>query len=310
MPHDWFVRAHDSDEEKGPLTVSELKKLFADGQLPGECLVRRDDMDEPRRADSIRGLVPKPESAEPSTGEEESEVATRRPRRSSRLDKARGSGTFGSPGSLGMALVILLGLCAVLGGIAVYSGFGQNALLSDLAQGVEKTDAELIANDDFYAGVGLLQILMLVITAIVYLVWLYRVSANQRPLGVSRPKYSPGWAIGGWFVPFLNLVRPYQVVREIWDTGSDLASRSETSRRRHSSVPGTLVIFWWGSWIIDTGLSNIASRMMSGAEDLESMQTGTTAMMASDAVSMLSAILAALVVHRITSWQVLAHDAE
>ncbi len=38
--------------------------------------------------------------------------------------------------------------------------------------------------------------------------------------------------------------------------------------------------------------------------------TATTAMMASDAVSMLSAILAALVVHRITSWQVLAHDAE
>ncbi len=60
MPHEWFVRAHDSDEEKGPLTASELKQLFRDRQLPGNCLVRRDYMDEPRSASSIRGLVPRP----------------------------------------------------------------------------------------------------------------------------------------------------------------------------------------------------------------------------------------------------------
>ncbi len=68
------------------------------------------------------------------------------------------------------------------------------------------------------------------------------------------------------------------------------------------------MIAWWGCWLIDNGFSNAASRMMSGAEELESIQTATTVMMASDAISMLSAILALLVVHRITSWQVLARD--
>ena len=40
--------------------------------------------------------------------------------------------------------------------------------------------------------------------------------AIETALGANNLKYTPKWAVGCFFVPFLNLVMPYQVVREIW----------------------------------------------------------------------------------------------
>ena len=52
-------------------------------------------------------------------------------------------------------------------------------------------------------------------TATAVLMWVHRAYRNLPALGARDMAYSPGWAVGWWFIPFLNLVRPYQVVREI-----------------------------------------------------------------------------------------------
>src|SRR5215831_12432517 len=56
---------------------------------------------------------------------------------------------------------------------------------------------------------------LFVITAVVFITWLY---SEYRQLDRSNApaRFAPGWAIGGWFVPFLNLVRPLQVVEDVW----------------------------------------------------------------------------------------------
>ncbi|MEP7105704.1 MAG: DUF4328 domain-containing protein [Chloroflexota bacterium] len=46
--------------------------------------------------------------------------------------------------------------------------------------------------------------------------WCHRVYRNLPALGVHATRFTPGWAAGWWFVPLFNLVRPYQVLREIW----------------------------------------------------------------------------------------------
>jgi uncharacterized membrane protein YfbV (UPF0208 family) len=56
-----------------------------------------------------------------------------------------------------------------------------------------------------------------VVTAIVYLCWLYRVSTNLPALAVNAQTYSPGWSVGYWFIPFVNLVCPYQAVKEVFE---------------------------------------------------------------------------------------------
>ena len=63
----------------------------------------------------------------------------------------------------------------------------------------------------------------LIVAAFAFLIaWTSRLYRNLRPLGVRRLRFTEGWAIGGWFVPFVNLVRPKQILNDIW-RGSDPA---------------------------------------------------------------------------------------
>src|SRR5262249_102640 len=48
-----------------------------------------------------------------------------------------------------------------------------------------------------------------------------------------RGALTPGWGgFGSWFVPIINLIRPYQLVREVW-------------RAAGAGSSGTIVVVWW-----------------------------------------------------------------
>jgi hypothetical protein len=50
--------------------------------------------------------------------------------------------------------------------------------------------------------------------------------------------YSSGWAVGYFFVPLLNLFRPYQVMQEIWKA-------SENPRSWHGARDSIFVGIWF-----------------------------------------------------------------
>jgi hypothetical protein len=76
-----------------------------------------------------------------------------------------------------------------------------------------------------------------VLTAIVFLVFFHRAYSNLATLGPSERRYTPGWAVGSWFVPILNLFRPKQIANDIW-RGSD-----------GSAVPGVFH-WWWALYLV------------------------------------------------------------
>jgi hypothetical protein len=82
--------------------------------------------------------------------------------------------------------------------------------------------------------------------------WIYRASLNAHALG-SEMTISPGWAVGWYFVPFANLVKPFHAMREIW-----LASH-ESDGSFEERVP--ILGWWWGLWIVTNILSNAAWRL-------------------------------------------------
>src|SRR5688572_9717366 len=67
---------------------------------------------------------------------------------------------------------------------------------------------------------AVVEFLGFVAAIVVFLVWMRRSYINLKALGVRGLEYSPGWAVGCWFIPFVNLVRPYTIMKEIW-TRSD-----------------------------------------------------------------------------------------
>ncbi len=66
-------------------------------------------------------------------------------------------------------------------------------------------------------GIVILVIILVIqILAIVYyMMWQYRANANARSAGL-EPRYSPGWSVGWWFIPLLNLVVIGRVLRDLW----------------------------------------------------------------------------------------------
>jgi hypothetical protein len=66
--------------------------------------------------------------------------------------------------------------------------------------------------------------------AVVSIIWLYRVVSNHRSLGRSV-SWSPGWAIGGWFLPPCLYVIPFLILRESF-RASDPASPPGTETWR------------------------------------------------------------------------------
>ena len=72
---------------------------------------------------------------------------------------------------------------------------------------------------------------------IAFLVWIYRVFVALHQEGLTR--HSPGMGVGGWFIPFGNLVLPYLTVREAWD-------------RKMGSDRSFIVPLWWATFLLTT----------------------------------------------------------
>src|SRR6185437_9304082 len=88
------------------------------------------------------------------------------------------------------------------------------ALLAMTGSGEPVSDGQLDLKQTAQALVAGLQLLVLIGGAVAFLMWFYRVHKNLLALRAANLEYSPGWAVGGFFVPFLNLVRPMHVMRE------------------------------------------------------------------------------------------------
>jgi len=95
-------------------------------------------------------------------------------------------------------------------------------------------------------------------TIVVFLVWLYRACLNLPAFGANRHHiaYSPGWAVGSFFVPFVNLVVPYRAVRELWQK-----SEVEPDSLPLPVSPPGFFPAWWGFWIVSSVIGNVYLRM-------------------------------------------------
>jgi hypothetical protein len=99
--------------------------------------------------------------------------------------------------------------------------------------------------------------------------WIYRASANAHSFS-NEMTISPGWAVGWYFVPFANLFKPYQAMREIW-----MASHFRANW--HGEPTPGLLVGWWALWIITNILSNLAWRL--SVADSSGQMLGATAML-------------------------------
>lgn len=79
-------------------------------------------------------------------------------------------------------------------------------------------------------------------TGVAFLRWLYVMNTNCHGFGAEGMNFSPGWAVGWYFIPVLNLLLPYNVMSEIRRVSSDPQNWRDYGA-------GSLVVIWWAAWI-------------------------------------------------------------
>ena len=107
-------------------------------------------------------------------------------------------------------------------------------------------------------GLGLLTLPAFILAAVVSAMYFYRANANLRSFGVRGLQHTPGWCAGYWFIPIVNLFKPYQVASEI-NAFSHLSKRMK---------PSSHVGVWWTCWIISNIVSRIENRLALNGVDL------------------------------------------
>lgn len=152
-------------------------------------------------------------------------------------------------------------------GASVISMLSDAAQMSLLASG-QFTPEAVAANDTRQSVVAVFSLVVTFVTGIIFLKWIYRANLNCRGFGAVDMKYTPGWSIGYYFIPFLNLVRPYQVMKEIWKVSSD-------PKRWQTRQANPILGWWWALWLINGFLGQITFRMSMHANTAESLQAAT-----------------------------------
>jgi hypothetical protein len=149
--------------------------------------------------------------------------------------------------------------------------------------------------------IGLVQFPIYIFAVVAFLMWLYRIYANLEALGSDQNAYTPGWAVGWWFLPFANLIIPYKVVKNAWvESDPDMDSDSFLAGTP-SSTPGWISL-WWGAWIAANLGANVQSIALQSSAERD-VEMGGYVFIATGVVWMIASFLAIRIIMSITERQ-------
>jgi Domain of unknown function (DUF4328) len=146
-------------------------------------------------------------------------------------------------------------------------------------------------------AVAIVTLVVLVGTVISWLMWQHRSQANVRAAGVPRLEFTPGWAVGWWFVPIANLWKPFQAMNEL-----HRASRGDPDWRLARTWP--VLGWWWAGYLAFSFLDGIAGALFTEeTASLQPLLTGDRVSIAGDVLSIVVAFLAIRIVRAVVDRQ-------
>jgi hypothetical protein len=189
------------------------------------------------------------------------------------------------------AITIAFGALIAVNFVAVLFSMIDLNLLDRIESGELVGDDEIEAHDNRAAAVGLVQTVAYVVCAVVFIRWLHAAHRNLDVVAPGVRRYGHGWAIGAWFVPFMNFWRPKEIVNDVWR-----GSGTPTDYGR----PPVLLLAWWLSWVAGLILGRFEIRAALEQETIDQLRTMDFWFIVSDLWDVANAVMAIAVVRHLT----------
>lgn len=173
---------------------------------------------------------------------------------------------YRDPTGLARVVIIMLSLCLFFDSVSAVSDILEAQLISNVIEGVEMTEEMADSNDNRQLTIGFINMGNIVITSLIFLKWNYRICRNAHYFSSESQRHKPGWAVGFYFVPFANLIYPFQAIKDALTTFIIQNQMDEYNDDRTSPV-----FVWWIVWIIGGILGLLHDKFASNADDLKTM---------------------------------------
>ncbi len=210
---------------------------------------------------------------------------------------------YRSPRGSAMALQAVLGVMMVVSAIAMAFMLVDYRLWSRVdSDPLSVRIAQLDGSTDRLNAMAMIQLVLIVLIVIGFMVWTRRLYRN---VPVLERRHKAGWATWGWLVPFVNWVRPWQVLDDVWKATEPQRGTDGRASGWQTPRSSRLVNLWWGGLVIMSLVGLIAQGRDADVESAVSdRRTSALWFMVVDALQLVVAALGFLVVASLTHRQV------
>jgi Domain of unknown function (DUF4328)/Protein of unknown function (DUF2510) len=201
--------------------------------------------------------------------------------------------------ALKTVVIVLLGAVALLTLAEIVVVAHRLSILSGLEHGTVSLSSADAADNQVRAVAGV-RFLAVAATAVAFIFWQWRTAKNALSLRRYCARYTPGWSIGGWFIPFANLVIPYRVMQELWSSSDPHSSSTDWDEQPRSR----LISLWWTTFLASAFITRIYSATHAGGTaTISSVRTSNQITLIGLTLYVVAAIIAMRVVQQLTSRQ-------
>lgn len=156
-------------------------------------------------------------------------------------------------------IIAILSLASDLSEITLLQKF-QSGSIADRSE----IDRLAASNDNRQAVVAYVALAVFATTLVSFFVWLNQSNKLAREAGAQGLRFSPGWTVGCFFIPIINLWKPYQAVADIWKASKNPAGMGTVAT-------GDIVVVWWILFLVSSAASNAAFRVALRAEEIDEL---------------------------------------
>lgn len=189
--------------------------------------------------------------------------------------------------------ITLIWIVLALEVVSLASAYYKYNLLKSYLNGSEISDSAAGFSDLFEQITGLAYLVAFIISAVFFIQWFRRAYYNLHQK-LEPLSYSEGWAAGSWFVPILNLFRPYRIMKEMYTETQHFLLRRGIDFKE--SLSARTVGIWWTLWIISSILGQVVFRLSLKEVYIEDIITSTFLAMISNIVNIPLAFAAVKVI--------------
>lgn len=185
--------------------------------------------------------------------------------------------------------------------ITLWVGYNELELLERFQLGEYVSEEEANTSDLVQGVLGLVQMVVYIVSVVVFLKWFRRAYGNLHRVGIKHVKHSEATAVWSWFVPILVLFKPVQIMSEIWTKTQEKIKELDSSY--YFKRGGLIIGLWWGLFIISNVVGRYVLKSVFKDETIEELIEGSRAVLLSDFIQIPEALMVILIVRQLSQME-------